>query len=605
MALKTLTDDLSYLEFTHDGRNVAETEMQSTLKLEASGPSKQTASDGITRGGSFESTTSQRRRTNSKGQAAGDRSASRESRRGQAGKRSTSKELERTMEATPTKIPKETDELSSPSLDWTKKPNRLVSKEGNIICQVSTAAADGPRQHTPYLVRTTRIEPVSSPRSAGKPPIPTKKREQIVVTERDLKLYGGDLRKLREVCIQRPASSEVTQKLQEETPLDLSFKTAFDMKCREGGPDDRDPWKDVANPEEVRETSVQDLVLNQVWVKAMEPRKVTGEELELEAARNARGFGSPPEMRVRNFTAATRASSFDSSYMSSWAQESSEASAERRVPRRLSQKGLLPPRSTSLTVNPHQVKEHLKLALEHFSKATLLPAVGVVDPPGSRDRRKRRNHGYTDRSKSRGHDDRGPDGKVLSAKYVSPIRPLDIDETPRQTEGQTPLAQRSAAKFLASAQKRGETRSVWLSMEPTSGDIHPFPRAVGSRLEAAYLNGRGSVPLAGLGEDLDGTIVFFAVNDKEAHVMKTLDGKEFHVRREEVTAYSLEVTVNVVAPSDDVEEWRFAHRNDTNTERFKLELFGTELVAPPSPTLPPVSHNRVSYFINNGVDWAA
>lgn len=600
MALKTFTDDLSYLEFTHDGRNVAETELQSTLKLEASGSSKQTSSDSIIRGGSFESSTSQRRR--SKGQAASDRSASRESRRGQAGKRSTSKELESTMEATPTKIPKQTDELTSPSLDWTQKQNRLVSKEGNIICQVSTPAADGPRQHTPYLVRTTRIEPVSSPRSAGKPPIPTKKREQIVVTERDLKLYGGDLRKLREVCIQRPVSSEVTQKLQDETRLDLSFKTAFDMKCREGGPDDRDPWKDVANPEEVRETSVQDLVLNQVWVKAMEPRKLTGEELELEAARNARGFGSPPETRVRNFTASTRASSFDSSYMSSWAQESSEAYAERRVPRRLSQKGLLPPRSTSLTVNPHQVKEHLKLALEHFSKATLLPAVGVAD----QHRRTRRNHGYTDRSKSRGHDDRGSDGKVLSTKYVSPIRPLDLDETPHHSEDQTPQAQRSAAKFLASAQRRGETRSVWLSMEPTSGDIHPFPRAVGSRLEAAYLNGRGSVPLAGLGEDLDGTIVFFAVNgDKEAHVMKTLDGKEFHVRREEVTAYSLEVNVNVVGPSDDVEEWRFANRSDTNTARFKLELFGTELVAPPSPTLPPVSHNRVSYFINTGVDWPA
>jgi len=130
------------------------------------------------------------------------------------------------------------DEPSSPQLEWSHRPNRIIQKEGSVVYQVSTASKDNSeREHRPYLVRTTRIEPIS-PAGAGRPPMPSKKREQIVVTEKDLQRCGGDLNKLRECNIVREPWEKPSSP---EKQLELSFKSAFDLKCREGA-DMRDPW---------------------------------------------------------------------------------------------------------------------------------------------------------------------------------------------------------------------------------------------------------------------------------------------------------------------------------------------------------------------------
>eukprot|EP00933_Yihiella_yeosuensis_P079632 TRINITY_DN9282_c0_g1_i1.p1 TRINITY_DN9282_c0_g1~~TRINITY_DN9282_c0_g1_i1.p1 ORF type:complete len:714 (-),score=117.53 TRINITY_DN9282_c0_g1_i1:217-2358(-) len=498
----------------------------------------------------------------------------------------------------------------SPELEWTKRPNVNSHKEGNVIYQVTTASnQDGQRMHNPYLVRTVRIEPASPPVPGnGKPPVPGKKREQIVVTEKDLKRCGGDLRKLREVAIPQPISEDSVV-VEERKPLELSFKSAFDQRCRQGGVDSRDPWKDVDNPEEARNFNEQDLVLNQVWIQAMQPRKITKEE-EVHSSPGGKsqasmspqmGTGydstSPPNAR-RSCSVSTRASSADpyAGYtVATWSSMAQARDADGyplevgRVSRRY--RHLPPRRANSFSEKGAR------------GEATMLPSVGLL-PEKQGNRR---------RSTSRGrHGDPSTHNKPVTMRHPSPIQPIDFEE-----ESEAKLKEQSAvtiardkAKFYASAQKRGDMRTVWGSIDPETGEVECYQRDVGTRLESAYVSGRGSVPLAGLGEDFEGAIVTFGLRGaKEVSRIKTLDGAERDVFRVEVPAYSLEMKLNIIEPQSlfQGETWKLATSKDDKREELverKIELFGTELVAPPSPSLPTVSAARQpTYFLNAGADW--
>lgn len=57
-----------------------------------------------------------------------------------------------------------------------------------------------------------------------------------------------------------------------------------------------------------------------------------------------------------------------------------------------------------------------------------------------------------------------------------------------------------------------------------------------------------------------------------------------------------EMSIQVVGPPAE-RAWRFAGEQETGEQRL-VTLLGTELVAPPSPSLPPVSRSRPTYFIN-------
>lgn len=465
---------------------------------------------------------------------------------------------------------------SVPPLEWTRKPVRVVERVGNSLHQVSTPQP-GPREHKTYLVRTTRIEPIS-PDTSGRPPVPGKKREQIVVTEKDLQRCGGDLKKLRECNIPtpEPREREVTAMPKQ---LELSFKSAFDQMCREGH-DERDPWEGLKNPEENKKISEQDLVLNQVWFKALSPKKQEQEEDAATAGEEAQAVkpgspdsASPPQTR-RSASASTRASSADPS--------SAYIAEERRVSSRRSSSRPLPP------------------PLSAGTAATAAVALATAARRAKRASSRGRG-GNTKRASSHGPSPEHAHMQQRTMLFASPIKPLEDDE---DDAPKTPSAIREERKFVEHAKKCGEVRAVWLCLDSQTGEVEVYDRSVGARLESAFLSGRNSVPMAGFGGDFEGAIVMLAdSHSKKRSRLRRIDGSEHEVSRAEVTAYSYSMSVRLVGPGQGARNWRFAEDEEQASER-NLQLFGTELVAPPSPSLPPVSRYREPvHFINACADW--
>lgn len=465
-----------------------------------------------------------------------------------------------------------------PPLEWTKKPVRVIERVGNSIHQVSTAQP-GPREHKTHLVRTTRIEPIS-PDTSGRPPIPGKKTEKIVVTEKDLQRCGGDLKKLRECAIATPEQHEVTTRPKQ---LELSFKSAFDQMCREGH-DERDPWESVENPEENKKMNDMDIVLNQVWFKALSPKKKEREDDdEAQAAKpgspgvQAAKPGSPdtssPLQTRRSASASTRASSADPS--------ATHVAEERRVSSRRSSSRPLPP---------------------PLSGGTAAVAAAALATAAARAKRNTsRGRGNAKRASSHGPASDQAHMQQRTMRFASPIKPLvdDEDDMPK-----TPAALREERKFVEHAKKCGELRAVWLCVDSQTGEVEVYDRNVGARLESAFLSGRNSVPMAGFGGDFEGAIVMLGdCHSKRRSRLRRMNGTEHEVCRAEVTAYSYSMSVRLVGPGHGARDWRFAGEGEEAIER-NLQLFGTELVAPPSPTLPPVGSNRQPvHFINACADW--
>jgi len=88
--------------------------------------------------------------------------------------------------------------------------------------------------------------------------------EIIVVREYDFKRYGSDLSKLRECQV--PPWVDVPRPKVEEPEPPVSFAHHYARLCRRRHAENRDPWKDVPNPESFREVTLNDRIVNQVWV---------------------------------------------------------------------------------------------------------------------------------------------------------------------------------------------------------------------------------------------------------------------------------------------------------------------------------------------------
>lgn len=436
----------------------------------------------------------------------------------------------------------EKEDPASP-LAWTHEPRRSSRKEGNVVCKVSMPASDRQaREHTPHLVRTTRIEPdTNSPPSSKKPPpMPTSaKKQQITVTEKDLLRCGGDLRLLRKCSIATTQKADVDAPTG-PVPMEMSFKSAFVQRCRSDATL-RDPWKDIKNPEEVREPglNVLDRILNQVWVKASKPPKDASEVTD----------DTPRRRRSHNI--------------------SDVHIAQLEQDRSRSQSGPRSRRSVSLSMG----------------EVTLQPTVV----------------GHRHRSASR---DRHPGPVQFQAipafKSQSPIHLLDdSDEVEEQEPGKGSVSVRSSIraeqKFGRALEARAgkDMRALWLTLEPESGEVILFSRPIALRLEGAHTQGRSSVPLAGLGEAYEGFIAYFEGSNI---LLKSWDGVCREVRRFDVPALTAEITIHVAGPEP---HWSFAdsHSDDGNTEQRLISL-GNEPVAPPSPSLPALNPDRRVYNIN-------
>merc|ERR1719163_1098968 len=138
--------------------------------------------------------------------------------------------------------------------------------------------------------------------------------------------------------------------------------------------------------------------------------------------------------------------------------------------------------------------------------------------------------------------------------------------------------------------------ALWLSLDALTGEVKLYPRSAATRLEAAHVNHRSSVPLAGLGDALEDSIVFLSKKGVNEHpVQKSLAGAQADVRRIEIRAGASEVCINVVR--DGV--WHIADvAIPGKTEQRHLNLNGTEMVRPPTPPLPPLDPDRRLYFCN-------
>jgi len=96
------------------------------------------------------------------------------------------------------------------------------------------------------------------PERGDEPPIPFG-IDSVVVSERDYRRYGGDVRQLRRCQVKQKAHVP-------NVPVDgpPSPRTLYDELCRKPTKL-RDPWKGLQNPEWSRQPCEGDRTINQVW----------------------------------------------------------------------------------------------------------------------------------------------------------------------------------------------------------------------------------------------------------------------------------------------------------------------------------------------------
>lgn len=146
---------------------------------------------------------------------------------------------------------------------------------------------------------------------------------------------------------------------------------------------------------------------------------------------------------------------------------------------------------------------------------------------------------------------------------------------------------------------------AWLFVNPLTGDVSSYPKAVVARIEVAHRLGRTSVPLAGTRGDFEGAIVQFSDgSDRGTPIQKTWGGDVCDVRRVEVQRGDAEIVVHVVHVGNAY------HLSDVavpgNSEERRLPMSRIDLARPQSPKLPPVNPYREPVcFLNLGADWPA
>jgi len=123
---------------------------------------------------------------------------------------------------------------------------------------------------------------------ASKIPAPPKSRgpsvERIVVREQDFRRCGGDLEELRRCQVARWVEEE-------ERPEDLPYAVRFERSCR-SRVEVRDPWLGLANPDQMRQVSEADRIVNQVWVTSPEKTGSGRSNSEDAAVRGREAFTS-------------------------------------------------------------------------------------------------------------------------------------------------------------------------------------------------------------------------------------------------------------------------------------------------------------------------
>lgn len=414
--------------------------------------------------------------------------------------------------------------------------------------------------------------------------MPGRRYEQITVKEADLKRCGTDLKLLRQHQVPVRTRSEEPPALR---PVgDGSFKSLFEHRCRTEV-DHRDPWLGLKNPEFSREQREHDLILNQVWINAIPKRRSRqwqdsmAEALEQhdkdaeDAAATIGGGSSPSNPRT---SSVTRRDTFCTS-----------RSPRHQIPRCRSNsiRGLRSPSSDAMSTARSRTTSD-----------------GMV----------------TSRTEPNTAAERQRSSSVKSR--VQLIDSLEDKSIFEQSEAVGSLAVRTAAREqrfglreLDQVHYDTAPRAAWVSLHPKSGEARLYHREAAERLEAAFRDGRSSVPLVGLGRAVDGCIVWLSPDDEGDRMVETSqNGRPRDVTRLLVAGNIRDACIYVTREDG---RWRLvpekaallqraadaADGEESPVELRKVALSGSEVVAPAPPRkLPPMKPSQRTYFTNPYVD---
>eukprot|EP00927_Polykrikos_kofoidii_P031002 TRINITY_DN26664_c0_g1_i1.p1 TRINITY_DN26664_c0_g1~~TRINITY_DN26664_c0_g1_i1.p1 ORF type:complete len:695 (-),score=111.97 TRINITY_DN26664_c0_g1_i1:103-2088(-) len=162
-----------------------------------------------------------------------------------------------------------------PPLQWASTPTRSSFHHGNALCKVSSASVRSSSLQAPRIIRMLEIEP-AQPRPSSIDPAHRHNQSVITVTEDDLNRCGTELDELQQ-CHENLVEQQRRRSEYEATlpapSMQLSFKTAFRLRCTSRETNVRDPWRNIRHPERMRVPNDQDLILNQVWCGDQEPER--------------------------------------------------------------------------------------------------------------------------------------------------------------------------------------------------------------------------------------------------------------------------------------------------------------------------------------------
>jgi len=353
--------------------------------------------------------------------------------------------------------------------------------------------------------------------------------EHIIVKEADFKRCGHDLAQLRAHDVRRRSCVEDGG---EQSAVDAmspapSFKTAYARKCRQSDGDVRDPWESLQNPEFLRATCENDLVLNQVWESAA-PKlyKTVGltDEEKQQATSAPRLQGTSSSRRRKSVVVDHLQVDSLSRSGRKQGRPSSSSSSSSRASRVQQQQQRAGPRIVEVDAGEHDVD-----------------VAGGGDDPDAVD-------------------------QLPGSRAVR-------DAIKAERHGLRPLA---ADRFHFGL----EARAAWLVLEPSSGEVAAYPKAVAERLEAAY-QVRASVPLVGLGKGVNNVVVTFCPGNRTFGFEESSTSAA-HVAREvlrlSVPVMQLEFEVAVARRG---RRWSFARQIPPSLAVNKTS--GEELSGPLSP----------------------
>lgn len=281
--------------------------------------------------------------------------------------------------------------------------------------RVSKAAVPSRRDHKLHLVQTTRLEPQPCPRSSSRSSsrqraAHMKGSEELIVTEADFRRCGKSLTLMRQCQLGKLPPRPIEEAKNE---MELSFKSAFVKRCQSQDHPIRDPWKDLRNPEETRQASEGDLVLNQVWADQPVTKVEEYDDDEEETLTPLTSGRSRPS--THGSRPSTRASSVDAVS----ARSHRDRQMDKQEARTRSRKSSRRP--------PSQRRAHSHSGVSgtsQYSAVTELPSTPPLSSGGRESRGRRAGHAS---GCPKPGLERDSSAKAKTTEYVSRIQVLDPD----------------------------------------------------------------------------------------------------------------------------------------------------------------------------------